>query len=188
MIRIEPVRAGALDDFDAYFQGDPATNGCWCTWFILPYKEYKANGPEGNRAQIHALAQSSDLPLGLLAYEDDHSLGWCALGPRGRYARAILTPTYKGRNPTEDLQVWLIPCFSVRPDQRGAGIATALLKAAISLARDQGAKAVEGFPLTGERRHSKDTQVGFEALFAAQGFRVISRPSSSRALMRLDFG
>jgi GNAT superfamily N-acetyltransferase len=185
-LRIERVTASSMRRADAFFSADPEANGCWCMWFIIPVKAYHAAGSEGNCESFHALAASSDTPIGLLAYDDIEPVGWCAVGPRARYARAILTPTYKGRDPNEDQDVWLVPCFNVRADRRKSGVTKALLEAAINLAREHGATAIEGFPLTGTKRHSKDTQVGFDSVFMSLGFRVIRTPSESRAVVRLD--
>ena len=87
-------------------------------WFIIPVKEYHAAGSEGNRASFSDLIVSSDNPVGLLAKLDDQPVGWCAVGPRSRYVRAIKTPTYKGRDPAEDDDVWLVPCVFVRDESR----------------------------------------------------------------------
>jgi GNAT superfamily N-acetyltransferase len=102
--------------------------------------------------------------------------------------RAIKTPTYHGRDPAEDGSVWLLPCLFVRSDARASGIGGELIKAAVALASEHGARAVEAFPLVGSKRHSRDTQVGFEPVFSSCGFEVIARPSSSRVLMRRDLG
>jgi GNAT superfamily N-acetyltransferase len=113
-------------------------------------------------------------------------VGWCAVGPRSRYRRALKTPTYIGRDPSEDDSVWLVPCFFVRQDARRAGLVEMLLQAAVGLAKEHGARAIEGFPFTGEKRRSSDTQVGFESVFSACRFVAIRTPSPSRVIMRRE--
>ena len=154
-------------------------------WFIIPVKEYHAAGSDGNRASFCRLLAASEHPLGLIAYLDDRPVGWCAVGPRSRYLRAIRTPTYKGRDPDEDDDVWLLPCLFLRKEARGAGLGGRLVRAAVRLARERRAVAVEAFPYAGPKRRSRETQVGFEAVLSRGGFAVIGRPSADRVLMRL---
>ena len=153
-------------------------------WFIIPVKDYHSAGAEGNRAAMTDLIQTSAEPMGLVAHHSGSVIGWCAAGPRERYVRAIKTPTYKGRNPSEDADVWLVPCLFVHPDHRREGISEALLTRAVELARQHGASAIEGFPYSGSKRRSSATQVGFESVFARCGFEPIRRPSDSRAVVR----
>lgn len=84
--------------------------------------------------------------------------------------------------------MWLVPCFFIRPDTRHAGLATALLRAAVELARSRGATAIEGFPLAGGRSRSAGSEfmTGVEPLFADCGFRPVYRPSANRVIMRND--
>lgn len=76
-------------------------------------------------------------------------MGWVAAGPRSRYATATAprSTILKDRDPAEDEDVWLVPRIFVRVGARRSGLTRALLTAAVALARERGAKAVEGFPL-----------------------------------------
>jgi hypothetical protein len=64
------------------------------------------------------------------------------------------------RDPAEDDDVWLVPCFFVRVGERGQGITSALLDAAVELAREHGATAVEGFPRSAGQPPSPDDFLG----------------------------
>ncbi len=182
---IRAVTQDYLDDLGRLWASDRVADACWCMWFILPVKEFHAAGREGNRARLGELAATSELPMGLLAYHAGEPVGWCAVGPRARYGRALKTPTYRGGEGGDNETVWLVPCFFVRRDGRGRGVSRALLEAAVDLARQHGATAIEGFPHSGnQRRSGSDSQVGHEAVFAACGFAVIRTPSASRVVMR----
>ncbi len=182
---IVPVTADNLAELEPLFAGHAVANGCWCMWFIDSVSDYHRAGPAGNKAKLQSLAAATDLPVGVIARQDGGVVGWAATGPRGRYARAVRTPTVKSVDRSENADVWLVPCFFVRPDARGEGLARRLLAACVDLAAGAGARAIEGFPLA-RPAGTADRQVGTEALFAACGFRPVARPSSNRVLMRRD--
>ncbi|OLB75430.1 MAG: hypothetical protein AUI14_21080 [Actinobacteria bacterium 13_2_20CM_2_71_6] len=185
MVEVRPVGAGALDDVDALFATSVETDRCWCAWWLIPVNDYHAGGWAGNKALFERIVDTDEIPAGLLAYDAGTAVGWCAAGPRSRYARAVRTPTFRGRDPAEDASVWFVPCFYVVRDARRAGVARALLDGAVTLAREHGAIAVEGFPYAGPtRRSGGDVQVGVESLFASCGFTAIRRPSPGRVVMR----
>lgn len=183
-------RSFALDlipALDALFATNQSAEACWCMWFLIPVKQFHANGVEGNKAAFTAAAQASREPMGIVALDGDQAVGWCAVGPRSRFPRGIRTPTYAGRDAAEDDAVWLVPCFFTRPDRRGSGITAGLLEAAVALAGEHGARAVEGFPFAADGpRSGSDKQVHDETVFTAQGFTVVRRPSKNRVVVRKE--
>lgn len=184
-VTIRPVTTELIDELGQLFATEDVASRCWCMWFIIPVSAFHAVGQEGNAARLRALADSSREPLGLLAYHADRAIGWCAVGPRSRYARALKTPTYKRVAGDQDANIWLVPCFFVHPELRRSGVTRALLEAAVRLATEHGAVAIDSFPFAGAKpRSSGDRQVGYEALFASCGFEVIARPSAGRVVMR----
>jgi hypothetical protein len=60
------------------------------------------------------------------------------------------------------------------------------VRAAIELARQEGAIAIEGWPLAGPDRRSPDAFLGREKVFEELGFSCVERPSPQRAIMRLE--
>jgi GNAT superfamily N-acetyltransferase len=186
-VTIAPLTVDRLPDLAALFGTTGTTRGCHCLWFLRPGKEVEAGWGGANRQAFEACARAETLPMGLLAYAGGEPVGWCAAGPRARYARALRSPVLRQRDPAEDGSVWLVPCFFVRRDFRGQGVMRELLRRAVDLAAAHGARAIEGFPLAGDaRRGSGDAYLGVEPLFAAAGFTVVDRPSAHRVVMRLD--
>ena len=111
-----------------------------------------------------------------------------ACGPRARYTAAIQgrSRLLAGRPREEDSSVWLVACIFIAAASRGTGAVLPLLRAAVALARSEGASAVEGWPLaTGVQRPGEE-HLGREGLFARVGFQCIERPTADRALMRLE--
>jgi len=114
---------------------------------------------------------------GLLAYADGSPVGWIAIAPREEYAVLLRSPQYRPRD--EDEAVWSVTCFTVDRDARQAGVAGALLDAAVVQARDHGAACVEGYA------HSKDARdyMGSRDLFLAHGFGPY-RDAGKRTIVR----
>ena len=90
------------------------------------------------------------------------------------------------RRRVEDASVWLLPCCFVRAGHRGQGVTYALVRAAVELARREGAEAIEGWPLAGSDRQSADTFYGRETVFEDLGFSCVERPTPQRVIMRLQ--
>jgi GNAT superfamily N-acetyltransferase len=188
-LAVHPVTAERLNDLAALFSSSKTTNGCYCTWNILPAKQCQTGWSGGNRLSFEELTKGEAEPVGLLAYQGDEPVGWIAVGPRARYERMLRTPTLAGHDPTEDRAVWFVTCFYVRRDARRSGVTRALLKAAVALARSHKAIAIEGYPLAGDaRRSAAEAFVGVEPLFASCGFTAARRPSAARVIMRRDLG
>jgi GNAT superfamily N-acetyltransferase len=183
---IVPATPDRLDDLAELFGSSAAANRCWCMNFILPRRELMDGLGRANQLRFEAMARTAEPPMGLLAYRDGRPIGWCAAGPRSRYPRGISprATILKDRDPGEDDDVWLVPCFFVRRGERHQGTTYDLLTAVVDFARARGAKAIEGWPLTG--KSSPDEYVGREQVFLACGFECIRRPTARRAVMRLD--
>jgi len=187
-VDIRALTGDRCGDITDLFESNGTTRGCWCMWFLGSTKDVQAGWGDGNRDRFLARAAESEVPYGVLAYADGKPVGWCAAGPRSRYARALRSPILKHtRDPDEDDSVWLVPCFFIRVGHRRQGITGELLTAAVEQARAAGAAAIEGFPLAGHGPYERtDLYLGTEPLFAAQGFRAVARPSPRRVVMRLD--
>jgi len=185
---IRPVTPDRYDDLADLFESNSATNGCWCMVHILVRKEWSAgwrNG--GNRRRFEELGRDAEPPLGLIGYDDGTPAAWCAIGPRSRYPRCIgpRAVVLRGRDPTEDDNVWLLTCFFTRVGHRSKGMTRAMIDAATAMAEQHGAKAIEGIPLVvGAKRGSE--YVGRETAFEACGFECIARPTPQRAVMRKE--
>jgi GNAT superfamily N-acetyltransferase len=166
----------------------PDANVCWCLSYRIGAKEnQQLRGPmRGDRVrELVAL----DPPPGVLAYDGDKVVGWAAVHPRAdtSFARNKRIPH------VDDLDVWSVWCFRVRPGHRKQGIVHHLLAGAVAVAREHGAPAIEGYPVDnrGEKVDLTMAYVGTRAAFEDAGFVKAADTTSvlagfPRVLMRLD--
>lgn len=155
--------------------------GCWCMYPRLTGADMKEmRGPGLNQRRREAmtkLARRRRAP-GLLAFDGDEVVGWVAIAPRTEFRRIEAS---RATPRVDEVDVWVIPCVTVRPSARGRGIALALIRAAVAYAKKQGAPAVEAYPRAGAARTNDDNAYfGTEPLFRRAGFRVIRKPEKFR--------
>jgi GNAT superfamily N-acetyltransferase len=189
-----PVGSAELADLARLFETERNTRRCWCTAFCTSGSQF-ARGwlTGGNRRRFEALAEEGTAedgtaPMGILASLGGEPVGWCACGPRSRYTAAIggRSRLLQDRPRDEDDLVWLLPCLFVRDGHRGQGVTYALARAAVELARREGAVAIEGWPSVGAAAASAEGFLGREQLFEDLGFQAVARPSPQRVVMRLE--
>ena len=155
-------------------------------------RELHGSGSRSQRQRdaMTSLSRRRHAP-GLLAFEDAEPVGWIAVAPRNELARIEASRT----TPRVDaVDVWVIPCITVRKEARGRGIALAAIRAAVAYAAEKGAPAVEAYPRAGSARTGDDNAFfGTEPLFQRAGFRVIRTPPENyprnwvpRVTMRIE--
>ena len=186
-IAVRPVGPTEIDDLDALFGTARSTRHCWCMSFCTSRAGFALGWfGGGNRRRFEAMAEGG-IPMGLLASVAAMPVGWGACGPRSRYlGSAPSRHPLLGHQPrAEDETVWLLPCLFVRAGHRGQGISHAVVDAAVSLARQHHATAVEAWPSYGDPS-SGNGFLGRVELFAELGFRRVAQPTPDRVIMRLD--
>jgi GNAT superfamily N-acetyltransferase len=166
----------------------PDANVCWCLSYRIGGKEnLHLRGPM--RGDWVRELVGLDPPPGVLAYEGDEVVGWAAVHPRAdtSFARNKRIPHL------DDLDVWSVWCFRVRPGHRKRGIVHHLLAGAVAFARERGAPAIEGYPVDnrGEKVDLTMAYVGTRAVFEHAGFVKAADTTSvlagfPRVVMRLD--
>ena len=190
-----PANEASWDDLQAVFgRGGAAT--CQCqriklgdhVWFRMPVEE-RAHRLREETDCGHPEADDSS---GMVAYLDGEPVGWVAVEPRTNFRRLRGSPVpWSGRvEDPDDPDVWAIVCFAIRPGYRRQGLTRPLVTAAAHYARAHGAKAVEGYPMVprpGQTVSWGEMNVGSRNAFVAAGFREASRPTTRRAVMRLEF-
>jgi GNAT superfamily N-acetyltransferase len=188
---IEVRPATVFDDVAAVIgPKNPESSVCFCLSYRIPSKEANALRGQGRAERVRRLMDEEG-PIGVLAYDGDDPVGWAAVAPRTRTHFA----TFRKIPHVDDLDVWSLWCFRVRPGHRKKGIMHALLDGAVAFARDQGAPAIEGYPVdNGDARVDLTmAYVGTRRLFESGGFTKAADTTSvlagfPRVLMRRELG
>jgi GNAT superfamily N-acetyltransferase len=134
-----------------------------------------------NRKDFERIVNSGP-PPGLLAFDGDCAVGWCQITPRN--ALPWLDRTWRLRR-IDEAPVWSISCFYVRIGSRRRGVSSTLIRAAVEMARQAKAPAVEAYPLDSNLSPSA-TSTGYASTFARAGFKEVARHSPERPIMRYE--
>lgn len=191
-IDVRPATPNRWPQLEAFFGPSGAYSSCWCTWWRQTGGEFSAGCADrgrGNRELLRAITLAGGVP-GLLAYRGETPVGWVSVAPRPRFGRILRSPTLRPVDPgaVSDETVWSIACFWMPRRERGRGVGSALLEAAVRHAQDAGAHAVEGYPIDtdGQRRASPELFTGTLSMFRRAGFREVARRGHDRPVMRLE--
>ncbi len=189
---VRPATADRWRELEAFFAPSGAYSSCWCTWWRQTGGEFSAgcaDGGRGNRELLRGITLAGGVP-GLLAYRGETPVGWVSVAPRPRFGRILRSPTLRpiDAGEADDETVWSIVCFWMPRRERGRGVGSALLDAAVGHAREAGARAVQGYPVdtAGQRRASSELFTGTLSMFRRAGFREVGRRAPDRPVMRLD--
>jgi len=186
--KARPLTADTWPDLERLFglPGGSIVRGCWCMYYRRTGQREgftTAQRKEQNKQALRELADR-DLAPGLVGYLDGEPAGWISLGPREDYLRLRRSLVMK---PVDDTPVWSVICSYVAKPYRGHGLQHHLLAAAITFARDHGARVLEAYPVDKpERSHDDFMFFGSRGLYERAGFKEVVRRSATRLVMRLD--
>jgi GNAT superfamily N-acetyltransferase len=148
-------------------------------------REWERVKGERNRRAFRALIERGEAQ-GVLAFDGDEAVGWCAVGPRSEFPR---TERVRALTSAWDAGTWSVNCFFVPARQRGRGVASKLLAAAVELARKRGARTLEGYPLRSPKRGeiaAAFAWTGVVPMFERAGFACTLRGDSPREVWSID--
>ena len=170
-MRLERLSSENLDLFANMFRSDGS--GCFCasrhamdeTW------EARCKDPTKPNLQVTRRNVESGLHIGFLAFKDKMLVGWAGAGPKTCFPTMEKT-RYGARLSPFVETVWAIGCLAwEKDDSRQEGFCS-LTQAAILLARESGANAIEAFPVRpwdGVRAYR-----GSEDMYSKLGFQLIA--------------
>jgi GNAT superfamily N-acetyltransferase len=183
-LAFQPLTPARWRDLEQLFGARGACGGCWCMTWRQTRSEFDANKGEKNRRAFQKIVRSGAQP-GVLAYDGDQPIGWCAIAPREQYVVLQRARTLK---PIDDQPVWSVTCFFVTRPYRRRGISVQLLNAAVDFARRRGAEIVEGYPVVATTGKLPDAfaWTGLPETFLKAGFKEVARPAKTRPIMRRE--
>ena len=192
--RIVPASEAPFGDVEAVFgtKGDPAH--CWCQWYKIRGSDWRSVGDERLRERLDAQLHEAGAGPGLLAYDGETPVGWCAIEPRSHLVRLPHTRIVAGGTPNPDFSddsIWSVSCFVVPRAHRKRGVGQALAVAAVEFAAANGARIVEGYavdPAVRGKAPADELFPGTVSMFENVGFTEVARPKDDRAIMQLVVG
>jgi GNAT superfamily N-acetyltransferase len=193
-ISVVPANEASWEDLQTVFGTRGQASRCQCQRYKLRPRESFRSFPAEERA--HRLRQQTDCghpesgtTSGLVAYLEDEPVGWCAVEPRTAYEGLVRNNRVPWEGRTEDKtddSVWAVTCVFTRAGFRKRGIGRVLVRAAVDFARERGARAIEGYPMTTKKAILEELHVGTEGMFADAGFEEVTRPTLRRVVMRVE--
>ncbi len=189
-LTVRPLRQDDWPVIETLFGQKGACGGCWCMLWRLPRggKLWEENKGAKNKRAFKKLVTTSRVH-GCLAFSGREPVGWCCVGPRGDFPRLERT---KALQTQWGERTWSLTCFYVRAGWRHRGVATALLKEAVKVARENGAKELEAYPVRPKQDGSGEIPAAFAwtgvpSLFEKQRFRKVTPPGNSRDIFLKAF-
>jgi GNAT superfamily N-acetyltransferase len=194
-LTVVPANEASWEDLRAIFGTRGQSSRCQCQRYKLRPRESFGSFPSDERArrlrqQTRCGHSESDRTSGLVAYLDGEPVGWCAVEPRSAYEGLVRNNRVPWTGRSEDKasdSVWAVTCLLTRAGFRKRGVSRALARAAVEFAKERGAQAIEGYPMTTKNAIPEELHVGTESVFADAGFTEVSRPTPRRVVMRVDF-
>jgi GNAT superfamily N-acetyltransferase len=192
---IVPASAARCRDLAVLFGTRGAAALCQCQRYKLrPREAFRTFPVEERRRRLREQTRCGDPAAartsGLVGFIDGEPAGWCAVEPRPAYAglaRHARVPWEGREEDRTDPAVWAVTCVFVRPGFRRRGVAGALVTAAVGFAGERGARALEAYPIVTTDVIAEELHVGTEAMFAAAGLAIVTRPTPRRVVMRIAF-
>jgi len=179
---IHPVTPERWEDLEQLFGPRGAIGGCWCMWWRIKRKDFEQQQGQGNRDAMCSIVESGRVP-GIIAYSNDKPVAWCSVAPREDFP--VLDRSHVLKR-VDDQPVWSVVCFFMAKGYRHKGLSSRMLKEAVEYATENGARIVEGYPITPKKDQAPDIYIftGLESTFLKVGFMEVARRSESRPIMR----
>ena len=168
----KPVTNETWPDFERLIEGRGGPHNCWC---MLWRKGLDGSRPRNKVEKKKAIHQyvKENVPIGLLAYHDDRPMAWCSIAPRETYRNL-------GGDETKE-KVWSLACFFIHREYRHRGLTCTLLQEAIKMAKNNGARFIEAYPV--DPKSPSYRFMGVKPVFEKLGFSFVKMAGSRRNVM-----
>jgi GNAT superfamily N-acetyltransferase len=160
------------DEFEVFFESKGILRNCWCMAWRMT-KEEKKNNTGTCRKQYLKSRVETDIPIGLLAYDNGQAIAWCSVAPKDGH---------RGLGGNNNLgSLWSLTCFYILPEYRKHGMVHILIEAAKQYSKDNGGQYLEAYPV--EEDSPSYRYMGFVRTFEKEGFVYIEKAGSRRNVM-----
>src|SRR5687768_196502 len=170
-VTVVPANEASWEDLQAVFGTRGYASRCQCQRYKIGNADWTPVPVEERAFQLRVQTDcgnpGSDRTSGLVAYLDGEPAGWCAVEPRPAYTGLLRNNRVPWVGRTEDKGdegIWAVTCLFTRAGFRKRGISRALARAAADFARERGARAVEGYPITTTNAILEELHVGTEGV------------------------
>jgi GNAT superfamily N-acetyltransferase len=165
-------------------------SGCYCAYWHFPgdknaWLARLAFEPQENRREL--LDRARTPPRGVVALlADGTAVGWMKLEPASQLPKIYEQRVYRGISGLGAARpgVWTVGCFLIDTGVRRQGVARALLRRGVELARAGGAVSLEALPRRAEGVRDEELWTGPLGLFTSEGFAVVHEQSQYPVLRR----
>jgi GNAT superfamily N-acetyltransferase len=181
-VAIRPATPGTWADVETVFRDCADAGRCWCAYWYLPNRDFKAGWGEGNRHVLRDRVEAG-LEPGVLAFRGADPVGWAGIAPRADFDRLRRS---KPLAPVDDRPVWALNCFVVARAWRRQGLMRPLIRGALAHAVAHGATTIEAYPVDSDKVSSWDLYLGSAAAFREAGFVEVARRLPRRPILRWE--
>jgi len=171
------------NDLVILFKTDSQCSDCWCMNHRLS-PEKVVTGETAKKELKLQIEQK--MIYGLLAFDKNVCIGWCAVDP----VTTQVGHDYVLESKSMSNSSWMIHCLYIHPNYRSKGISKLLISSAVDLAKKNGAKSLLSFPIPEENQNKfpKD-EAEFSGRFSTYkklGFEKKDRLSEFYEVMELN--
>lgn len=170
----QTVTAQNWYDLEQLFESRGGPESCWCMVWRASPEEAKHN-KGSDRKMCFKKRVDQGIPVGILAYYTGEPVAWCSIAPKTTYRNLTGKAVTSGKN------VWSLVCFFIKRAHRNKGLTHLLTKAAIAYAANNGAEAVEAYPVEADSPSYRF--MGFISTFKELGFTETGRAVTRRHIM-----
>lgn len=180
-IAIHPATPDRWTDLEDVFAGKGDAGKCWCAFWYLPNKEYRAEWGQ-HKPFMEAKIREGAVP-GVIAYVSGEPAGWAGIAPRSTFDRLVRNK--KTLAAIDDRPVWSLNCLVVRREFRKRGLMRPLIRGAVEFGLTNGAIAIEAYPVvTQNKRNHWDLFLGTIAAYEDCGFVEVASRGPRQRIMR----
>ena len=188
-IEIKKLSPSLIDDYLDFFENHAFTDdsefaGCYCVWYhwteeLEKDREKSTEDLKVNyKKNLAVKLIEQGLLNGFLAYADNVVIGWCNADYKQNYDRLNRKNAPELWIGSEDDQkIISIVCYLVKPEMRGKGVATELLRAVCQDAKENGYDYVEAYP--GINDDGSPHYHGNYSMYTKQGFYLFQNNSET---------